>query len=259
MSVDPKHPWDIKPTKKVDPLAGSCTFAGQTLPDELPADPMPLFREWLQLAADQGVLPNPNAMSLATVNAEGQPSARIVLARRFYPDKGCLVFFTNYDSHKGSDLEQNPKVAACFHWDTLDRQVRIEGIVTKSPDSESVEYFNQRPLMSRVAAWASTQSAPIASRQQLLAQNDAVEKRFNVVGGDEAVAKLTPEQIKQFTVPRPPHWGGYRLWIARIELWLGHSTRLHDRARWQCTLTPATIDNVPGYTPGPWSVTRLQP
>lgn len=259
MSVDPKHPWDVKPLDRVDPLAGACVFAGQTLPEPLPTEPFALFQEWLQMAADHKTQPNPNAMSLATVDADGQPSVRIVLARRVYADKGVVAFFTNYDSRKGTALEHSSKVAACFHWDHLDRQVRIEGLVTKSPAQESDDYFRSRPLMSRVAAWASTQSAPISSREQLLQQNAVAEARFGVVGGDERVKTMSPDEIARIVVPRPPNWGGYRFWVRSLELWLGHSARLHDRARWSRALTPTQVDGVPGFTGGLWSVTRLQP
>jgi pyridoxamine 5'-phosphate oxidase len=258
MSVDPRHPWD-SPSVQIDPLAGMCTFAGQTLPDPLPADPFPLFQSWLQMSADVKSQPNPNAMSLATVDADGQPSVRIVLARRVYPDLGCIVFFTNYDSRKGAAISASHRIAACFHWDHLDRQVRVEGVATVSPAQESNNYFTRRPVMSRVAAWASSQSQPLASRQQLLDANALAEARFGVTGGDERVKSMTPEQVSAIVVPRPPNWGGFRFWVSRMELWLGHSSRLHDRALWTRDLTPTPIDGAPGYTGGAWSVTRLQP
>lgn len=263
MSVDPRHPWDAPGSTstpgRADPLAGACVFAGQTLPEELPPDPFPLFQSWLQMSADTRSQPNPNAMSLATVDADGKPSVRIVLARRVYPDKGCVVFFTNYDSRKGEAIHASHRVAACFHWDHLDRQVRIEGVATVSPVSESDTYFTRRPLMSRVAAWASSQSRPLASRQQLLDSNARVEARFGVTGGDEKVKTMSPEEVAAISVPRPPNWGGFRLWVSSMELWLGHSARLHDRAVWRRELTPTPVDGAPGYVGGQWSVTRLQP
>lgn len=179
--------------------------------DAPPADPIALFTDWFETAKTDSGLPNPNAMTLATVNAEGAPSARIVLLKGLGPDG--FTFFTNRTSRKGSDLDACVRAALVFHWDPLDRQVRIEGEVARISDRESDEYFGSRPRESRLNAWASDQSSPISSRDALEARRREVDARFEDV--------VDP--------PRPPHWGGYRLEPDRIEFWQGHPFRLHDR------------------------------
>ncbi|MCW5764439.1 MAG: pyridoxamine 5'-phosphate oxidase [Phycisphaeraceae bacterium] len=249
--VDPAHP---------DPLSGACRFADQELPDPLPAEPIGLVRRWLDDAARGKVQPNPNAMTLATVGPDGRPSARIVLCRTIHPDLGCFVFYTNYRGAKGRALEHSGRAALVFHWDDLDRQVRIEGPVTRSPASESDGYFRSRPVMSRVAAWASEQSAPIASRSALLEQNARVEARFGIERGPDGSPRLkSGAPLESLDVPRPGHWGGFRVWAETVELWLGHTNRLHDRAVWRRDLSPATVDGEPGFSGGPWRAGRLQP
>lgn len=251
MSVDPI----------VAALSGACSFAGLTLPDPLPASPIPLFMEWMGLAATSKTQPNPNAMTLATVDEAGHPSARIVLARRVDAARGYVVFFTNYEGAKGRELIARPEAALCFHWDHLDRQVRISGPVTRSPQSESDDYFRSRPVMSRIAAWASDQSRPLASRAELIEKNAAAERRFGLDPATPRDEQGRPaKEIEAgLNVPRPPHWGGFRVWARRVELWLGHPARLHDRAAWTRTLTPATVDGAAGYEGGEWSGGRLQP
>lgn len=177
--------------------------------DHPPADPVPLVRRWLVEAEGSG-LPNPNAMTVATVDAAGQPSARILLLRGF-DDRGA-VFFTNRRSRKGRDLAENGRVALLLHWDPLDRQIRMEGSVAPVDDAESDAYFAGRPRESQLNAWASEQSEPVASRAVLLARQQEARDRF-----------------EGRPVPRPPHWGGYRVALQRIELWQGDRFRLHDR------------------------------
>jgi pyridoxamine 5'-phosphate oxidase len=242
--VDPAHP---------KALSGACEFSNQVFPDPLPSEPMKLLSQWLDDAATQKVQPNPNSMALATVNSQGQPASRIVLCRRLNADRGTIGFFTNYTGRKGLDIAANPRVGASFHWDDLDRQVRIEGIATKSPPRESDEYFLARPLLSRVAAYASEQSQPIASREALIAKDEAARKRFGVPAGEKLPEGFSAD------VPRPDFWGGYRIWISAIEFWLGHTNRLHDRVLYTRALAPAIIDHVPGFEGGHWKITRLQP
>lgn len=223
----------------------------QHLPEPLPADPLPLFVSWFDEAAARRVQPNPNAFTLATVDADGTPSARVVLAKSIDPHAGFLIFYTNYNGRKGRALAANPRAAACFHWDLLDRQVRIEGPVTRSPASESDAYFASRPWLSRVGAWTSDQSEPIGSRDALAAKLEATMRRFGI-DPNAPPAKDDPG----VTVPRPPHWGGFRLWVRSIELWVGSTGRLHDRAVWRRDLRPAGE----GYEAArPWVATRLQP
>jgi pyridoxamine 5'-phosphate oxidase len=172
------------------------------------ADPLRQFEHWMQQALD-GQLPEPNAMTVATVGADGRPSTRVVLIKGF--DARGLTWFTNYDSRKGQELAAHPVAALQFHWVELERVVRIEGAVEKTSAEESDAYFATRPLDSRIGAWASPQSRPIASRAVLVANAAKVAAQH----------RLHP--------PRPPHWGGYRLQPDRWEFWQGRKSRLHDR------------------------------
>ena len=210
------------------------------LPEPLPANPLPLFSEWLKDALREQARPNPNAMSLATVNAHGQPSVRVVLCKELLVTPGYLVFYTNYRSAKSADIDANPKVSFLMHWDRQGRQVRGEGVLVRSPTSESDAYCMCRDRGSRIGAWASAQSQVIDSRAKLEARFAETEERFR---GEE--------------VTRPEHWGGYRLWFSEIELWLSLESRLHDRARWQRLVQQ---DASGAATTGDWhTIGRLQP
>ena len=175
------------------------------------ADPLQQFEQWLDQAL-KAELPEPNAMTLATVGADGRPSTRVVLI------KGCdvrgIVWYTNYESRKGRELAAHPFAALQFHWVDLERVVRIEGRVEKVSDAESDAYYRSRPLDSRLGAWASPQSQVIASRAVLVANAAKYGAQF----------LLNP--------PRPPHWGGFRLLPDRWEFWQGRKSRLHDRLRY---------------------------
>jgi pyridoxamine 5'-phosphate oxidase len=212
----------------------------QSLPDTLPADPMPLVADWLAVAIRRKDQPNPNAMVLATCDGQGRPAARVVLAKTVDTDTGTVRFVTNYESRKGRELEHNPRAALVMHWDHLHRQVRIEGYVRRVTAADSDAYFASRARASQLGAHASAQSRPVASRDALQAQLDAVIKRF-------------PESA---TVPRPLHWGGFVLWADMVELWLEGNARLHDRAQWRRTLL-VTDPAIRAATP--WTGTRLQP
>jgi len=225
-------------------------YSSEMLPDPLPEQPFALFRGWFDEARAGRIQPNPNAMTLATVDPDGRPSARIVLCKAIHEDPGLIVFYTNYNGRKGRALDANPHASLVFHWDPLDRQVRIEGPVTRSPADESDAYFRTRRWESRLGAWACDQSRPIESREKLLEQ---VAERAIELGID--MTKLVDGRGEDLEIPRPPHWGGYRVWAERVELWCAGSGRVHDRAEWTRTLTPAGD----GYTGGPWSATRLQP
>ena len=176
------------------------------------ADPIAQFRLWLQQALD-AQLPEPNAMTLATVGADGRPSTRVVLIKGF--DERGIVWYTNYESRKGRELAGNPHAALQFHWVELERVVRIEGRVEKTDAADSDAYFRSRPLDSRIGAWASPQSQVNASRAVLVANAAKYGAQF----------LLNP--------PRPPHWGGYRLVPERFEFWQGRRSRLHDRLRYR--------------------------
>ncbi|HTF29368.1 MAG TPA: pyridoxamine 5'-phosphate oxidase [Flavitalea sp.] len=199
----------------------------QSLTEKDVQSPFDLFEKWWQeaLAAD---IDEVNAMTLATASIDGVPSARIVLLKG-YNEKG-FVFFTNYESYKGRQLEENPRAALIFFWKELERQVRVTGIVEKTSDQESDEYYASRPEGSRLGAWASPQSQVIADREWL-EQN---EKQFR--------SKFDGQPI-----PRPACWGGYRVKPVTIEFWQGRSSRLHDRLQF----------NLLGD--GVWSLERLAP
>jgi len=179
--------------------------------DACDPDPLRQFERWLTEALNAGV-PDANAMTLATVGSDLRPSTRIVLIKGY--DAQGIVFFANYGSRKGQELAGNPYAALQFHWTPLERVVRIEGLVQKVSAEESDAYYDSRPLDSRIGAWASPQSQPIASRD-VLAQN---------VAHYSAQFPSAP--------PRPPHWGGYRLVPDRWEFWQGRKNRLHDRLRY---------------------------
>ena len=172
------------------------------------ADAIQQFTYWWNEAVNSEI-EEVNAMTLATATIAGVPSARIVLLKDY--DENGFVFFTNYQSHKGKEMEENPKAALVFFWKELERQVRIEGNIEKIEAKDSDAYFNSRPIGSRIGAWASPQSQVIGNRKNIEENAAAVQAKF----GDE--------------IPRPAHWGGYRLKPAKIEFWQGRSNRLHDR------------------------------
>jgi pyridoxamine 5'-phosphate oxidase len=222
------------------------------LPDPLPMDPMPLAADWLRHAIERKVQRNPNSMVLATTDAAGRPSARVVLCKEIVIEPGYLVFYTNYESRKGAELAARPWAAIVFHWDELRRQLRVEGPVATSPAAESDDYFASRPWQSRLAALASQQSAPIASRRELLEKLRATATRFGAPNPESA----DDNAGAGLRLPRPHGWGGYHLWAASVELWIEGEHRLHDRVRWTRELKPAggSYSQV-----RPWQHQRLQP
>jgi pyridoxamine 5'-phosphate oxidase len=223
----------------------------ELLPDPLPAEPLAVVARWLADAWAARRQPNANAMVLATATPDGHPSARVVLAKDIAPQPGYVVFYTNYHSSKGRQLELNARVAAVMHWDALHRQVRIEGTVVKSPAAESDTYFASRSWDKRLGAWASAQSEPVASRAALERAVADTAQRFGAPLPGAAGAAASPVG----DIPRPPHWGGYHLWADAVELWVEGEGRIHDRARWSRALTP----KAGGFEAGAWQVTRLQP
>lgn len=198
---------------------------GSLSEEDVKPNPIDQFHIWFD-QAQHAELPEPNAMTVASVDANGKPSARVVLIKEVTQDG--FVFFTNYESRKGQALTANPHAALLFFWPELERQIRIEGSVTKLSAEESDAYFHSRPLDSRIGAWASPQSQVITSRTQLVTKAAEYALKF----------ALNP--------PRPPHWGGFRVKHEVLEFWQGRPSRLHDRIQY-------VLEN------GQWKIQRLAP
>jgi pyridoxamine 5'-phosphate oxidase len=196
-------------------------------------DPFGLFRQWMA-DAEKSEPEDPNAMALATADASGVPSVRMVLLKGI--DARGFVFYTNLESRKGVQLAENPNAALCFHWKSLKRQVRVEGPVESVSDAEADEYFHSRPRGSQIGAWASRQSRPLEGRWEL-------EKR---------VAEFTAKHVIG-TIPRPPHWSGFRVLPNRIEFWHDRPFRLHDRVVFH------RAGEAGGGPDGEWTTERLFP
>jgi len=194
---------------------------------DLDPDPIKQFSNWFTAAIEAGIR-DINAMSLATATPDGRPSVRIVLLKGF--DQDGFVFFTNYQSEKGKQLDANPRAALGFYWIELDRQIRVNGTLEKTSREESEHYFHSRPPGSQLGAWASRQSEVIDGRRVL----------------DARMAEVT-ERYRDKPIPLPPHWGGYRLNPEAIEFWQGRANRLHDRFRYTRSAD------------GTWRVERLSP
>jgi pyridoxamine 5'-phosphate oxidase len=211
-----------------DPEASHYEHVGKGLRrSDLDSDPIKQFANWFTAAIEAGVR-DVNATSLATAGPDARPSARIVLLKGF--DQDGFVFFTNYESEKGKQLEANPSAALAFYWIELDRQIRISGKVKKTSRKESQTYFHSRPVGSQLSAWASRQSEVIDARRVL----------------DARMAEMT-ERFRDKPVPLPPHWGGYRLKPDTMEFWQGRLNRLHDRFRYTRQAN------------GDWLIERLAP
>jgi pyridoxamine 5'-phosphate oxidase len=210
---------------KIADLRKNYTQAG-LLETDVAADPFQQFKLWFEQAVAANLL-EPNAMTLATVTAEGKPSARIVLLKGF--DEHGFVFYTNYSSQKGVELQQCPYAALVFLWGDLERQVRIEGKVELVSIEEATAYFHSRPASSQLGAWASDQSTTIADRSIL----------------ETKLQQLETEYVDR-EIPKPTHWGGFRVVPTEIEFWQGRPSRLHDRLRYQL------VD-------GGWKIDRLAP
>jgi pyridoxamine 5'-phosphate oxidase len=203
----------------------SYTKAGLT-ESEVDPDPFRQFEIWMAQAMLSELL-EPNAMTLATADSSGQPNARTVLLKSF--DRDGFVFYTNYQSRKSREIAENERVCLLFYWGPLERQVRISGTVARVPEAESDEYFRSRPVGHQLGAWVSNQSAIIAGREVLEASLAEAAKRF-----------------EPGPVPRPPHWGGFRVKPHAFEYWQGRPNRLHDRLEY-------VVSN------GSWAVRRLAP
>ena len=200
---------------------------GGLIESQADINPFKQFKLWFEQAVEAQIL-EPNAMTIATVTPEGKPKARIVLLKDF--DQRGFVFFTNYNSNKGKQLEQTPWASLVFWWDQLERQVRIEGRVEKVSDAESDEYFPTRPINSQLGSWASVQSEVVANREVLETRLEEFRQKYE-------------GQV----IPRPPYWGGVRVIPQEIEFWQGRPSRLHDRLRYRL------------QEDGSWLIERLCP
>jgi pyridoxamine-phosphate oxidase len=205
--------------------------------EQLQTSPFGQFTQWMDEAM-QATVKDPTAMSVATVDANGQPHSRIVLLKAF--NRNGFVFYTHYESNKGHEIIDNPKTALLFFWPELDRQIRIEGVLSKTSPAESEAYFHSRPKDSQLAAFTSEQSHEVSSR-----------------GALETAFAENSERFANRKVPHPAHWGGYRLTAHKFEFWQGRPNRLHDRFSFTLEPNEATTEQNP---PEPaWSVTRLSP
>jgi pyridoxamine 5'-phosphate oxidase len=214
------------------------------LPIPAPLDPIPIIASWLTEVGGTGKLRNPNAMALATVGSGASPSVRMVLLKELAAE-GYGVFYTNYGSRKAEELGQNPRAAAVIYWEPLGRQVRFEGIVVRSPASESDAYFATRPLLSQLNAWSSDQSRPLRDPSDL---ERAARRKARELG-------VTSSDASQ-PLPRPERWGGFRLWFDGIELWAEGENRFHERLYYRRTLDP--VDAF-AFRASQWQAQRLQP
>ncbi len=212
------------------------------LAEPLPHSPLPALVRWLDEARACETIRNPDALALATVDSDGRPEVRMVLCRGVHADRAEFSFYTNRESPKAVAIERSGTASGVFYWDPLDRQVRISGRVERAPDEQSDAYFASRHPQSQIAARASRQSHPLASRAELLAAFEA-----------EAEALGWPDSGRP--IPRPAGWGGYVLRADRIELWAGRAGRLHDRAVW---VREPTRGSAPSGALG-WQAQRLQP
>tara|TARA_Y100000590_G_scaffold167878_1_gene192042 strand:- start:245 stop:868 length:624 start_codon:yes stop_codon:yes gene_type:complete len=176
-------------------------------------DPLELFKIWMS-EAEKKEINDPNALSLATTNTQNEPSVRMILLKGF--NKNGFVFYTNLNSPKSRDLKNNPKAAMCFHWKSLQRQVRISGLISRVDDKEADTYFNSRPYESRIGAWASDQSKPMNKKTEILNKIEDFKKKYK----------------NEKDVPRPKHWSGWCLKPSSIEFWLGDEYRIHERLRY---------------------------
>lgn len=199
---------------------------GGLVESELPENPIKLFKKWFDETLASEVV-EPNAMALATVSPAGTPNVRMVLLKDI--EDGSVVFYTNYESQKGKDLDVNPFASCTFWWAELERQVRLLGTVEKVSETVSENYFKSRPRESKIGAWASNQSKPVAGREELESEFERLTKKFE--GKD---------------IPKPEHWGGYKINLQEIEFWQGRPGRLHDRIYYQ-------------LSSGKWNRQRLAP
>ena len=211
-------------------------------------NPMEVLKNWIKEVSDDKKQHNPNCFSIATTDQEGASNVRMVLCKEINITDGYIVFYTNYNSNKASELDFQSECSGVFHWDNYGYQVRFKGYAIKSPKNESDDYFYSRSLGSQVSAWASDQSKCISDREELNKQFDAVLKKFSIEKN-----QISANDKK---LPRPPFWGGYRIWIHQLEIWLNQHDRFHDRILFQRNLS---FKNDQYITTQDWRKKRLQP
>ena len=211
-------------------------------------NPLLILKEWMDEVVQSKIQPNPNSMSISTIDANGRPNSRMVLCKEINEELGYLVFYTNYQSNKSKEIAVNNECSGLFHWDGFGYQVRVRGIIVKSPEAESDNYFATRDIGSQLSAWASHQSQIVEDRESLDNRFQQAMDKFNV--------KESELESSEINIPRPEFWGGYRIWIREIELWLNQKDRFHDRLSFKRKL--ATTSS--GFeTSNDWVIKRLQP
>jgi pyridoxamine 5'-phosphate oxidase len=211
-------------------------------------NPVLILKEWMDEVVESKIQPNPNSMSISTIDANNRPNSRMVLCKEINEELGYLVFYTNYQSNKSKEIGVNNECSGLFHWDTFGYQVRVRGIIVKSPEVESDNYFATRDIGSQLSAWASHQSQIVEDRESLDDQFQQAMDKFNL--------KDSELESSDINIPRPEFWGGYRIWIREIELWLNKKDRFHDRLLFTRKLV-ATTSGIEASNH--WVIKRLQP
>ena len=211
-------------------------------------NPVLILKEWMDEVVESKIQPNPNSMSISTIDANNRPNSRMVLCKEINEELGYLVFYTNYQSNKSKEIGVNNECSGLFHWDTFGYQVRVRGIIVKSPEVESDNYFATRDIGSQLSAWASHQSQIVEDRESLDNQFQQAMDKFNL--------KESELESLDINIPRPEFWGGYRIWIREIELWLNQKDRFHDRLLFTRKLDTTTSGI---EASNHWVIKRLQP
>ena len=210
-------------------------------------NPLDSLDDWINEVTASKTQPNPNCMSIATVDSNGCPNTRMVLCKELNTDEGYLTFYTNYSSIKSEELENNSKCSALFHWDKFGLQARLKGFVKRCSDSKNDEYFSTRDIGSQIAAWTSDQSKEIESLEKMGDSYQIIMDKFQIKSLEEA---------KGVNIPRPDFWGGYDMWIEEIELWKNQKNRFHDRIKFTRKIS---IENGNIDAEKRWDSVRIQP
>ena len=210
-------------------------------------NPLDTLDDWMNEVRESNTQPNPNCMSIATVDSNGSPNSRMVLCKELDTHKGYLTFYTHYYSIKSEELKNNAKCSALFHWDKFGLQARLKGFVKRCSDSKNDDYFSSRDIGSQIAAWTSDQSKEIESLGKMKDSYQEIMNKFQINDLEEA---------KEIKVPRPDFWGGYDMWIEEIELWKNQKNRFHDRLKFKRKIT---IENGKIDAEMNWNSVRIQP